>query len=130
MSAPAAEVVAQQPVPGGRRLRLRLRTNGGEAVTLIAPADAALRSAGIGASVQRFGEGGLDDRYILRCVGRSCDGATLDLVVRGRAPVELIVVGSRPGLPAQAAPLVRARPALARPQYGPDSTSAVARVRI
>jgi hypothetical protein len=34
----------------------------------------------------------------------------------------LTIIGSRTGLPPQSATLVAARPALARPQYAPDST--------
>ncbi len=124
------ELVAQQPVPGGRRVRVRLRSHGGETVTLIAPADAALRSAGIGAYHQRFGEGRPTDRYIFRCVGRSCDGALVDLVIGRTEPVEFLVGSSRSGLPPQAAPLIRARPARARPQYTPDSTLVVRRIRL
>ena len=47
-----------------------------------------------------------------------------------KSPVEATVMGIRPGLPAAAAPLVRARPALAAPQYSPDSTIAVGKVRL
>jgi hypothetical protein len=128
--APALELVAQQQVPGGRHVRLRLRSHGGESVTLIAPADAALRSAGIGAYHQRFGEGRPTDRYIFRCVGRSCDGALVDLVIGRTEPVEFLLGSSRSGLPPQAAPLLRARPARARPQYTPDSTLVVRRIRL
>jgi hypothetical protein len=39
-------------------------------------------------------------------------------------------MGIRSGLPAAAGPLVRARPRLAEPQYSPDSTIAVGKVRL
>jgi Peptidase family M28 len=126
---PAVTLVSQQPAPGGRRLTLRLAANGAETIALIAPADAALREAGNGAFVQRFGAGKASDKYYLRCGGRACDGATIDLVVGGSAPLDLIVVGTRSGLPPLAAPLVRARPALARPQYGPDAMIAIGHAR-
>ncbi len=129
VAAPAVTLVANRPVAGGRRLSLRLATNGAESVSLIAPPDAPLRRAGSGAFLQPFAAGGADDRYVVRCTGRSCDGATLDLIVGGREPVEFTIVGTRAGLPAEAAALVRARPALARPQYAPDSTITVAKAR-
>lgn len=129
--APALTPLASAPIPGGgRRLRLRLAANGAEAVTLIAPADAALRAARIGASVRRFGGGGPTGRYFLRCVGRACDGAEIEIVTDSAAPVEFTLVGTRSGLPPVAAPLVAARPALARPQYGSDSTIAIGRSRL
>ena len=130
ISAPAVEVVARQPVPGGRRLQLRLRANGAQTITLIAPADAALGRAGIGAFVQRFGEGRADDRYIVRCVGRSCDGALVDLVIGRAEPVQFLLASFRTGLPPQAAPLLRARPPRSRPQYTPDSTLTVSKLRL
>jgi hypothetical protein len=127
---PAIELLERQMVEGGRRLRLRLSANGAEAIALIAPADSDLRGAGTGGSLQRFGAGRPGDRYVLRCVGRSCDGAVLELTTASRDPIEVHLVGTRSGLPAQAAPLVQARPALARPQYSPDSTITVTKVRL
>jgi hypothetical protein len=129
VAAPAITLIAQQPVPGGRRLRFRIATNGAETVALIAPPEARLRAAGGGAFVQRFERGRDTDKYYLRCVGRACDGAVLDLIVGGAQPVAFKIVGTRSGLPPAAAPLVRARPAFARPQYGPDATIAIGRAR-
>jgi len=129
VAAPGVTLVAQQPVAGGRRLRLRLAANGAQSVALIAPPEARLRAAGAGAFVRRFGRGAEDDKYVLRCVGRACDGAVLDVIVGGTEPVEFTIVGLRPGLPPAAAPLVGARPATARPQYGADATLAIAKVR-
>jgi hypothetical protein len=126
--APTATVIAQQAVAGGRRLRLRLAANGAEAVALIAGRGANIRAAGTGATLQSYGED--QAHYYLRCAGRACDGAELNLVIGGTRPVDFTIVGTRSGLPPQAAPLVRARPELARPQYGPDSTIAIGRVRL
>ncbi len=126
--APAATLVAEVRRGGARRLRLRLAANGAETIALIAPAGAELRAAGAGQFLRRFGRGGEEDRYYLRCAGRACDGAELDLVT-GPAPLELTIVGTRSGLLAAAAPLVRARPPHARAQYGPDATIAIGRAR-
>ena len=35
------------------------------------------------------------ERYYLRCAGRACDGATLDLLIGSAAPVEFTIVGTR-----------------------------------
>jgi hypothetical protein len=126
---PAIVAVAQAPVEGGRRIRLRISANGSESVALIAPPEARLRAAGTGAFAQRFGRGQERDKYYLRCVGRACDGAEIDLVIGTPDPVDFTVVGVRSGLPPQAAPLARARPATARPQYGSDATIAIGRAR-
>ncbi|MEA3046266.1 MAG: hypothetical protein QOJ53_598 [Sphingomonadales bacterium] len=130
VAAPMVTLVAQQPVEGGRRLRLRLAANGAETIGLIAPPEAGLRAAGAASFMRRFGQGAATDKYYLRCIGRACDGAEIDLVVGGVAPVEFTLIGTRSGLPAVAAPLVRARPATARAQYGPDATITVGRIRL
>ena len=51
------------------------------------------------------------------------------VVPRGARP-ELTLIGTRPGLPGVAAGLVQARPALARAQYGPDSTITIGRFQV
>jgi hypothetical protein len=128
LAAPSATVLATAPEGNGRRIRLRVAANGAESYTLVAPADAALRAAGMTGFVRPFGAGRQDDRYVLGCTGRSCDGATYDIVTATRAPLELMLVGSRPGLPQSVTP--PSRPPLARPQYAPDSTIAFARLRL
>jgi hypothetical protein len=128
--APTVTIGYQQPVNGGRILRLRIAANGAESVTLIAPAEARLRRAGNGAFVSNFGANDGHDRYAIRCAGRACDGALIDVVIGSMAPVELTIVGTRSGLPPAAAPLVRARPQTARPQYAPDSTISVGHIRL
>jgi Peptidase family M28 len=129
VAAPVVTLIAQQPVPRGRRLRLRIATNGAETVALIAPPEARLQAAGAGAFFRRFERGRDKDKYYLRCIGRACDGAVLDLIVGSAQPLELTIVGTRSGLPPVAAPMVRARPAFARAQYGPDATIAIGRAR-
>jgi hypothetical protein len=52
------------------------------------------------------------------------------LLVEGTAPVEATIVGTRSGLPPEGAALARGRPGTARPQYVPDTTVAVGRVRL
>jgi len=130
VAAPAVALIGRQAVPNGRRLRLRLSANGAESIALIAPPDTNLRAAGSGGFLRRFGEIQRGGKYSVRCTGRACDGALLDIVVGTNDPVLFTIVGTRSGLPPAAAPLVRARPAHARPQYGPDATIAIARVRL
>jgi peptidase M28-like protein len=130
VAGPVVELVSREPVSGGIRARLRLRMNGAETVALIAPASASLRSAGVEGFIRPFTPGAGDGRSFIRCAGRACDGAVLDVVLERAQPVDFTIVGTRPGLPAEAAALVRARPAEARAQYGPDSTITIGRVRL
>jgi len=128
VAAPTATIVGQQRTSEARRIRIRLTANGAEQIVLIAPRAANLRAAGGGGFLQRFGDN--PERYFLRCAGRTCDGALLDLVLGTADPVEFTIIGTRSGLPPAAAELARARPANARPQYGADSTIAIGRLRL
>lgn len=127
---PIVTVEGWQPDPNGRRIHLRLAANGAAGIALIAPPEARLVAAGADGFIRPFGIGAAGDKYVLRCVGRACDGASLDIVLRNPQPVEFTIVGTRSGLPAVAAPLAAARPADARPQYAPDSTITIGRIRL
>jgi hypothetical protein len=127
---PKVGVAARSATPRGRLLTLQLAANGAETMLLRFKPEADLRAVRAGGNAMRFGGGKPKDDYILRCLGRSCDGMRIELLVGARAPVEAIVVGVRSGLPAAAAPLVKARPPLAAPQYSPDSSIAVGKVRL
>lgn len=128
LPAPDVRKVAEQRTGDRRLVRLRLAANGAEQIALIAPADAPLRRAGAPGQLRAFGRGAPTDRHVLRCVGRACDGALLDIEIGGAGPVEFTLVGTRSGLPASGEALVRARPGDARPQYAPDSSIVYRRV--
>ncbi|WP_310467010.1 M20/M25/M40 family metallo-hydrolase [Sphingomonas sp.] len=130
LPAPAVQVVGRQGAGAGRRISLRLVPKGAVSVTLVAPEDADIRSAGTGSFVRPVGAGSKDGRYTLRCFGRSCEGLVMDVVIGSPRPIEFIVLGWRPGLPPAAGLLVRARPANARAQYTADSSLAMTRVRL
>ena len=127
---PRIEKLAERAVPQGRLLTLRLASNGAETVLVRAKPEAGFIAARAGVTTARFGRGKEKDDWVLRCFGRRCDGLTIELLVAARSPVDATVMGIRPGLPAAAAPLIRARPSSAAPQYSPDSTIAVVKVRL
>jgi hypothetical protein len=102
-----------------RTLSVRLKTNGNEQVSLIAPADARLRAAGVDGFVRPIDQSALG-KYFVSCFGRSCDGMILQLRIGQLKPVEFTVLGSKSPLPASATPLLAARPRFARPQYNRD----------
>ncbi|HYD38040.1 MAG TPA: M20/M25/M40 family metallo-hydrolase, partial [Allosphingosinicella sp.] len=127
---PGVETVARRATADGRLLSLRLAANGAETILVRAKPEAGFLAVRAGRDVVRFGAGSKKDDFVLRCFGRSCDGIRIDLLLESRSPVEATVVGIRPGLPTAAAPLIRSRPPLAEPQYSPDSTVAVGKVRL
>ena len=137
-SAPAAPGIAPPTVQllesvrnGDERLStIRLEANGAERIALIAPPEAHIRSAGVGGFVRSLESGDSDGNFTISCTGRSCDGAELAIDLYNPKPVTFTVVASRNGLPASAAPLIRGRPAFARPQYTPDETVTVSHIKL
>jgi hypothetical protein len=109
---------------------LRLRSNGTERISFVAPEDARIRAAGTTGFVRPIDASAEEGQYSLSCSGRSCDGMTLQIVTDSPKPIEFIVVGATSGLPPNAGPLLAARPRFARPQYAPDQAVVFARARL
>jgi hypothetical protein len=109
-------------------VRLRLRTNGAHSVVLIVEKAGALAAAGFNDRRMVF-ESGTSPPYSLTCTGRSCDGAVAELAT-GMQALDVSVVATHWRLPPAAAALLAARPEWARPQYLPDATIMVRRIRI
>ena len=105
--------------------------NGAESAALIAPASASLRSAGVEGFIRPFTPGSGDGRSFLRCAGRACDGAMLDLIL-DRARARRFHHRRHPDRPAAcsdgAGPGAAGEKRAA--QYGPDSTITIGRVRL
>ena len=129
VEAPSLAMVSRRDVPGGRLVTVRLRSAGAQSVTLRAPPEAQIRSVRAGGFTRPMGEGSAEDPWIVRCSGRACEGRDFELLIGNLSPSEWTLIGFHDGLPAAAGPLVAARPAHARPQYGADGTVAYRRVR-
>jgi hypothetical protein len=127
---PALERLGERIVAGNRLIRFRLRMRGSDVVRIVGPKDARFLAASAGGSLRRFGRGEAKEKPVFRCHGRSCDGLDVDLLVAGTAPLDATLVGSRSGLPPPGAALAKARPGTAQPQYVPDTTVAVGKVRL
>lgn len=131
LAPPRVDKLAESSTPGGGRwIRLRLASGGSDQILLRAAPDSGLIGVRVAGSAARFGTGGKKDPFFIRCAGRSCDDAVMDLFVARPGPLDIALIGIRFGLPAAAAPLVAARPATAQPQYSPDSSFAVGRARL
>ena len=112
-----------------RTLTVRLLSTGFDRIELIGPEDAKIRAAGTTGFVRPIDQQD-NGKYYIDCFGRSCDGATMTLVIGKADPVDMLVVGSKAGLPAIAAPLLAGRPRFAQPQYARDETLAFTRVKL
>jgi len=121
MSAPAIQVVSQVHNGSERTLTLRISSNGADDVSLVAPEDAKILSAGMARFVRPIDQNE-DGKYYIGCSGRSCDGAILQLTTNDPKPIDFLVIGSRRSLPPSARSLIAARPKFARPQYSTDAS--------
>ncbi|HET9811938.1 MAG TPA: hypothetical protein VFP53_09645, partial [Sphingomicrobium sp.] len=110
-----------------RTVAFTIEPNGAQSVALIGTKDAGIVSAGSGDFVRPIQPDAKGD-YYLTCFGRSCAGAVMRFTTTVRQPTGFTLIGSRPGLPPVAAPLVGERPRFARPQYVPDSTMTMSRI--
>ncbi|GLR47051.1 M20/M25/M40 family metallo-hydrolase [Sphingomonas astaxanthinifaciens] len=125
---PRLDPVGDIALGSGRSLLFWLATGGADTVSLTIERQGALLAGGFnGRTVALKPEARVP--YTVTCTGRSCDGAVvrLDLV---KAPVTVQLTATHWRLPPVAAPLAAARPAFARPQYLPDATILVSRVRL
>jgi hypothetical protein len=127
---PSVEVIESLANGSERRVRLRLRPRGSERLLLIAPSEAYLRSAGVKGFVRPIGSADSQGEFTISCTGRSCDGMEMSIDLNTAKPVVFTLVGAKNGLPRSAAMLVRDRGEFARPQYTPDETVAISRVKL
>ncbi|HEX2762987.1 MAG TPA: M20/M25/M40 family metallo-hydrolase [Allosphingosinicella sp.] len=122
--------LSESSVAGGRLVTLRLASGSADTWWLRAPASAQIKAVRLNGETRSFGKGKAEDDFILRCHGRSCEQADVQLLVGSSSPFDATMATMRRGLPAEAAPLLKARPANATPQYSPDASYAVARTRL
>lgn len=127
--APAIQLVSSVRNGDERTVSVRIAANGSDSIALVGPPDAKIRSAGIQGFVRPIDQT-QDGRYSISCFGRSCDGATLQLTIGQPKPIRILVLGSRAGLPGNAAPLLSARLKFARPQYNRDESIAFTRATL
>jgi hypothetical protein len=128
VQAPDIQLLSQSPVGNGRALTLRLIANGNERMEISAPAGAQILSAGVDGFLMPIDQSA-SGKYSISCVGRSCEGAVLQMTLGQAKPVEFTLLGTRPLSPT-ASPLLAGRPAFARPQYNRDEAIAFTRRRL
>ncbi len=130
VAAPRAEIIGDTVDGDARALRLRYSTNGAYRLTLRIPKSAAptnVRINGVEAALAETGGSG--EFYSIACIGRSCDGAELEIVVNAAAsPEEWLFTGQYLGAAPAAAELIRARTGTLTPAHTGDTTLTLSRV--
>ena len=127
---PAARLIASEPVGRGRRVRIALSPGGGDAVAIRFAEATRIVSLGLPGAVEALPENADPKKATLRCSGRSCEGFVFEAVLADQSPLRAELFSYRFSLPPQGQPLVAARPPLAVPQYSPDETVTMKRVRL
>ena len=126
----AARVVSTAPDAAGRRVRLALSPGGANSASIRFAKGANVLALGLAGAAIPLPPEGEPENAVLRCTGRSCEGLQVDVLLGDRRPVEVELFSTRFGLPTEARPLVAARPRNAIPQYAPDSTITMSRIRL
>jgi len=127
---PSAIILSTEPSGAGRTVRLSLSPGGGNTVAIRFQKNAKLLALGLAGSPVALPPKGEPDKPLLRCTGRSCEGLQIEAIFADNRPIEVELFSTRFGLPPQGQPLEAARPRNAIPQYAPDSTITMSRVKL
>jgi hypothetical protein len=127
---PSARLIGSEPAGAGRRLRIALSPGGGDTVAIRFPEEAKVLALGLPGRPETIPEDGEPPKALLRCTGRSCEGLIIEALLGDRKPVKAELISYRFSLPPEGRPLEAARPRNAIPQYAPDSTIALNRIRL
>jgi hypothetical protein len=128
--APSAFVVANDPYRAGRRVQIQLSPGAADAISIRFPVKARLLAIGLPGGPVAIPAKGETDKAVLRCAGRSCNGLVIEAVFGDRAPIVAELFATRFALPPKGAALEAARPGNAIPQYSPDETITLKRIRL
>ncbi|MGF1549381.1 MAG: M20/M25/M40 family metallo-hydrolase [Sphingomonadaceae bacterium] len=126
--APRLKLISERAQGAARWLEFRIEAPRADTVLVRLPPDAKIGAMRVESYLQAFGDGA-DEDYLFRCHGRACDGLELAVLAETRTPLEAEIVGIAHRLPAEADPLVERRPRRATPQYSPDASVALRRLR-
>jgi len=124
---PSLEKLGEREMGGNRLVSFRIRTGGSDVVRLVGAKGVRFLAMRSGDTSRNYGT---EDEAVLRCHGRSCDGRTFELLIGGTARVDATLIGSRSGLPAPVQALAGSRPATSQPQYVPDTSLALDRIKL
>ncbi|MGN6058835.1 MAG: M28 family peptidase [Sphingomicrobium sp.] len=127
---PSARVIASEPAGNGRRVRIVLSPGGGDAVSVRFAKDTKLLAMGLPGAPVPIPATGQPDKPLLRCTGRSCSNLVIEAVLSDKRPVQAELFSYRFALPPEGGSLRAAQPKNAIPQYAPDSTITMTRVRL
>lgn len=132
LPAPGLEILSDTADGNQRQITVRLQSpRGASQITLRVPRVAGLAAIDVipaGRTITYPRKAG-DEYDAFQCVGRSCHGLELTLLVTAGRAFDMIVVDHSEGLPVEGQALLAARPATASPTHGGDTTAVFTSVR-
>lgn len=127
---PSAKLIASGTAGEGHRVRIALATGGADAVAIRFAKDTKVLALGLPGQPEPIPATGEPEKPLLRCTGRNCNGFVVEAVLADRRPIQAELISYRFSLPPEGRSLAAARPKNAIPQYAPDSTITMTRVRL
>ena len=107
-----------------------LSPGGGNSIAIRFPEKARVLALGLAGTAIPLPAKGDPDKPLLRCTGRSCEGLQIEVLLGDRRPMIVELFSTRFGLPPEGRRLIAARPGNAIPQYAPDQTITMARMKL
>jgi hypothetical protein len=126
----SAHLIGSEDAGAGRRVRIVLSSGGGDAVSIRFAKETRLLAIGLPGAPVPIPATGQPEKPSLRCTGRSCDNLTIEAVLADKRPVQTELFSYRFALPPEGRSLTSARPKNAIPQYSPDSSITLTRVKL
>ncbi len=119
---PAIRLLSSVASANGRVVRLALDRGGADTVALRFDKDVPVLAMGLSGQPQAISSDAKPGPSSLACSGRACDGLLIEVRLAGQSRVKARLIGTRFAIPAEARPLVDARPTNTQTQYAPDNS--------
>ena len=120
-SLPAIRLVSNAMEGKQRVVRLTLNRGGADSIGLRFAKNVPVLAMGLSGQPRAISSKAKPGPSSISCSGRACDGLTIEIRIAGQVPVKARLIGTRFAIPAQAKPLIEARPVNTQTQYAPDN---------
>ena len=120
-SLPTMRLVSSAMDGRQRVVRIMLNRGGADSIGLRFDKDVPVLAMGLAAQPQAISSKAKPGPSSINCSGRACDGLMIEIRLAGPARVKARLIGIRFAIPAQAKPLIYARPVNTQTQSAPDN---------
>jgi hypothetical protein len=120
-SMPSVRMLSSVANGNQRIIRLALNRGGADVIGLRFAKEVPLLAMGLAGQPRQVSTNATPGPSSINCGGRACDGLVIEIRLAGQTPVKARLIGTRFAIPAQAKPLIDARPVHTQTQYAPDN---------